>query len=68
MTKIKDTDGKEYAEIDVKNTGETEMAVQFNDGDRQFWVPKSCLEDWPDINKTGTALVAIWFAGEKGII
>ncbi len=62
---IKDTDGNEYAEIDVKNIGESDLAVRFDDGDNKFWIPKSCMEDWPNINDTGTAIVALWFA-EKG--
>ncbi len=65
---MKDTNGNEYAEIDVENIGERDMAVRFDDGDKKFWIPKSCMEDWPDKNKTGTALVAEWFAIEKGLV
>ena len=65
---MKDTDGNEYAEIDVENIGETNMAVRFDDGDKKFWVPKSCMEDWPDKSKTGTALVIGWFAIDKRLV
>ena len=65
---IKDTDGNKWAEIDVKNIGETEMAVRFDDGDIVFWIPKSCMEDWPEKDETGTALVAIWFAEKEELI
>ena len=65
---VKDTDGNKYAEIDVETIGETELAVRFNDGDRKFWIPKSCLEDWPDVGETGTALVIRWFAEKEKLI
>ncbi len=68
MNTIKDTDGNEYAEIDVENIYETDDAVKFDDGDKEFWVPKSVMEDWPDKGQTGTALVAIWFAEKMGLI
>jgi len=68
MTIIKDTENNEYAEIDVKNIGETDMAVRFDDGDNEFWIPKSCLEDWPDKGETGTALVIEWFAIKRSLI
>jgi len=65
---IKDTDGNEFAELDVMVIGETDEAVRFDDGDEQFWIPKSCMEDWPDMNQTGTALIQMWFAEEKELI
>jgi hypothetical protein len=69
MKIIKDVDGNEYAEVDVKNTGETKGgAVWFDDGNRKFCVPKSCMEDWPDVGNEGTALIVIWFAEQEGLI
>jgi len=66
---MKSDDGKEYAEIDVKNTGETKGgAIWFNDGDRKFSIPKSVMEDWPDEGETGTALVQRWFAEQAGLV
>lgn len=59
----------EYAEIDAKNTGETKGgAVWFDDGDKKFCIPKSVMEDWPDIGKTGTILVERWFAENEELI
>lgn len=58
----------EYIEIDVETKHETDMAVLFNDGDNDFWVPKSVLEDWPDVGDTGTALIQEWFAIEKELV
>ena len=57
-----------YAEIDVETVNETDMAVRFNDGSKDFWIPKSVMEDWPDELETGTALVAEWFAIKEGLI
>ena len=68
MKLIKDIDGNEYAEIDVENIGETELSVWFNDGDKKFNVPKSVMEDWPDLNKIGTAMIKIWFAEKEGLV
>lgn len=69
MKIIKDNIGNEYAEIDVKNTGETKGgAVWFDDGDKKFSVPKSVMEDWPDIGETGTALIKLWFAEQEELI
>ena len=59
---------KEYVEIDVENTGETKLSVWFDDGDKKFNVPKSVMEDWPDIGETGTAMVEIWFAEKEELI
>jgi len=57
-----------FIEIDVETKYETDMAVLFNDGDNDFWVPKSVLEDWPDVGDIGTAMVQEWFAIEKELI
>lgn len=58
----------EYAEIDVKTIHKTDDAVCFYDGDKEFWVPISLMEDWPDMGESGTALVEIWFAEDKELI
>ena len=70
MALIQDPDKRwiKYTEIDVKNTGETDLSVWFDDGDKKFNVPKSVMEDWPDLNKTGTALIQIWFAEQEGLV
>lgn len=58
----------EYAEIDVETITDTDMAVLFDDGDEEFWVPKSVMEDWPEIGESGTAMVEYWFAEQEGLI
>lgn len=70
MNFIKDTDGNEYAEIDVKCLGESPSgeAVFFHDGYRKFSIPISVLEDWPDKGETGVALVEVWFAEQEGLV
>ena len=68
MNIIKDTDGNKYVEIDVETIHETDEAVLFNDGDKEFWIPQSVMEDWPDKGETGTALIIEWFAIKEGII
>ena len=45
----------------------TEFAILFDDGDKEFWIPKSAMEDWPNKYDTGVALVKRWFAEKKGL-
>lgn len=62
---------KEYAEnvveLDVETLRETEQAVLFTDGDEQFWIPKSQMEEWPEEGDSGVAIVAEWFAEKEGL-
>lgn len=58
----------EYVEVEVENKIETDLAVLFFNGDREFWIPKSVMERWPDLGESGTALVAEWFAEKEGLI
>lgn len=69
MTKfIKDENSSDaYVSIDAQTIGETRLAVRFDDGDKKFWIPMSCLEDWPDMYKTGEVIIKRWFAEEKGL-
>lgn len=57
----------DYMPIDVETIEETDEAVLFDDGDGQFWVPKSCMEEWPDIGDSGVAMVAEWFCEKEGL-
>jgi len=68
MRTIDDIDDIEYVEIDVENTGETELSVWFDDGDKKFNVPKSLMKEWPEKGDTGTAMIKLWFAEREGII
>jgi len=59
---------EEYIEIDVETLFETDQAVKFTDGDREFWIPQSLMDDWPGVGESGTATVAEWFAEKEGLI
>ncbi len=59
---------KGYVEIDVEVVGMSEKAVRFNAGDGDFWIPKSVMEDYPDLFETGTALVEKWFAIKEELV
>ena len=58
----------EYIEIDVEVITETDQAVLVDDGDNQIWVPKSVMQEWPEVGETGTAAIAEWFCLEEGLI
>lgn len=59
---------KDLIEISGTVIRETEMAILFNDGELEEWLPKSQLEDWPDAGETGEVLMPEWLAGDKGFI
>lgn len=42
----------------------TEEAVLLNDGDKDYWVPKSLLQD----NSDGTFTVPEWWAIKAGLV
>lgn len=68
MKTIKDTDGIEYAILDVTTKHQTDDAVLFDYDGKDTWIPKSVMEDWPDIGDNGEAMVKMWFAVEKGLV
>ena len=49
-------------------SAETDLAIKVDCGTGIIWIPKSQLEDWPNINKSGEILMQEWIAKEKGII
>ncbi len=58
-----------YIEITGTHLHETDDAVMFDFGvDRNVWIPKSCMEDWPDRGEAGTVLMEEWMAIEKEIV
>lgn len=65
---------KNLVEIEASVVAETEEgkttvgAVRINAGDKIVWLPKSQLEDWPDVGEYGTVLMPDWLAREKGLI
>ena len=58
----------EYIEIDVEVITETDGAVLVDDGDNQICVPKSVMQEWPEVGETGTAAIADWFCEKEGLI
>ncbi len=60
---------KGYVEITGTVLIETELAIRADCGlDTPVWLPKSQLEDWPDIGDTGEILIPEWLAEEKELI
>ena len=62
-----------YVEIDLDIVAMTDGAVLCDDGDDEYWIPRSCIEDgedidYDDIEKTLTLNVAEWFAEKEGLI
>jgi len=49
---------------------QTEEAVLIFDGDNDYWVPKSCIEDSRNIDfeSITTINIAVWFAKKEGLI
>lgn len=43
---------------------ETKLAYLLNDGEKEFWVPKSLCEN----NQDGTFTVPSWFAEKEGLV
>lgn len=56
-----------YVEIPFKLVHETEEAVLITDGDKQDWIPKSCIEDGQDFDyENETEInIATWFAEQE---
>ena len=58
-----------FVELEGTALSDTDLAVAFDFGvDRIIWLPKSMMEDWPDIGENGTVLVQEWIAEEKGLL
>ena len=47
---------------------ESELAVYIDFGDSKEWIPKSQMEDWPNVGDDGIVLIKEWIAEEKGLI
>lgn len=62
-------DRGEWEDIDVdKVITETEMAICVRIDGESIWLPKSQLDDWPDIGKSGIVVMKTWLAVEKDLI
>ena len=63
------SNNQDIIELTGTTIRETEKAVLIDFGrDSNVWIPKQFLEDWPDKNKTGEALIEEWIANEKELI
>jgi len=59
-------EGKDYVTLDVIEVlHETDSAVLFEHESGRKWVPKSQLEDWPEIGDPGEIIITEWWATEK---
>jgi hypothetical protein len=60
----------EYVDIDYEYVHETHDAVCIFDGDEEYWIPKSVIEDGhsTDWSKEDTMPIAQWFAEQEGLI
>lgn len=60
---------KDLIEITGTALHQTRDAVMFDFGHTtNIWLPKSVMEDWPDIGDTGEVLMPEWLALDKGLI
>lgn len=59
-----------YIEISYKYIYQTTEAVLIFDGDREHWIPKSCIEDidYINIEKDTTMNVVEWYAISEGLV
>jgi hypothetical protein len=46
---------------------ETEMAILVEFAEGEVWLPKSQLEDWPDLGEEGDVVMPEWLAIDKGL-
>ena len=69
MKTLKSTD-KNYIELELQQVAETPKALLMSDGTTEAWIPKSQLEDEPELLSTGLTQVVIpeWLAEVKGFI
>jgi len=59
---------KSLIELAGTSLGETDKAVRIDFGDKTLWVPKSQMEDWPDVGETGEVLIKEWIAIQEELI
>jgi len=65
----RDMDDDEWAEVSVdKVVAETELALLVRIDGKDIWLPKSQLDDWPDVGDEGGLLIKTWLAEEKELI
>jgi len=57
-----------FIELFGKTISESDLAVQIDFGDAVKWIPKSQMEDWPNIGFNGSVLIKEWIAKKEGLI
>lgn len=60
------SDETEVIYVQVK--AETEKAILVDYEGDDYWLPKSQLEDWPNVEEFGEIACPIWLLEEKGMI
>ena len=60
----------EYVEISSEYMHQTDDAVLIFDGDRDCWIPKSCIEYGQLIDYESNNIINVeeWFAKKEGLI
>ena len=60
--------GKEYKVVgECETVFETEKAVLILIDDEERWIPKSQLEDWPDVSESGEIIITKQWGEKEGI-
>ncbi len=56
--------------VDIIGTtkAETDKGVLIEFADKEVWLPKSQIEDWPDIDEEGDVIMPEWLAEDKELI
>jgi len=57
----------EIIEIWGTTKAETDMAILVEFADDEQWLPKSQLEDWPDVGEEGNVIMPEWLAVDRGL-
>jgi hypothetical protein len=59
----------EWVEIDIdKVIRETNEAILIKIDKENIWLPKSQLDDYPEVGESGIILIKTWLAEEKELI
>lgn len=58
----------EFVNIPGATKAETNLAVLFEFADKEEWLPKSLLEDYPDMDEEGDVMMPEWLAYDRDLI
>ena len=59
---------KSMVEVSGTVKHETDAAIFVDFGDEEVWLPKSQLEEWPELDETGDVIMPYWLALDKDLI